>query len=105
MTATALRSQGTAVPARRNPLSMVKSIFFPVSPTYLLMVIPAIILFTFFIMYPAVQGAFWSFTNYVGYGSLQIHRSRQFQGGVRRPDHPGLLRVHAALRGRGVHRH
>jgi raffinose/stachyose/melibiose transport system permease protein len=72
MTATALPTQRAAVRARRNPLGMVKSIFFPVSPTYLLMVVPAIILFTFFIMYPAVLGAFWSFTNYVGYGGSKF---------------------------------
>jgi raffinose/stachyose/melibiose transport system permease protein len=72
MTATALPTQRTAVRAKRNPLGMVKSIFFPVSPTYLLMVVPAIILFTFFIIYPAVLGAFWSFTNYVGYGSSKF---------------------------------
>jgi raffinose/stachyose/melibiose transport system permease protein len=72
MTATALPTQRTAVRAKRNPLGMVKSIFFPVSPTYLLMVVPAIILFTFFIIYPAILGAFWSFTNYVGYGSSKF---------------------------------
>ena len=33
------------------------------------MVIPAIVLFTFFIIYPAVQGMFYSFTNFVGYGA------------------------------------
>jgi raffinose/stachyose/melibiose transport system permease protein len=72
MTATALSTQRAAVRARRNPLSLVKSIFFPVSPAYLLMVVPAIILFTFFIVYPAVLGAFWSFTNYVGYGGSKF---------------------------------
>jgi raffinose/stachyose/melibiose transport system permease protein len=72
MTATALPSQRTAVRAKRNPLSMAKKLFFPVAPTYLLMTIPAIVLFTFFIMYPAVQGAIWSFTNYVGYGSSKF---------------------------------
>jgi len=72
MTATALPSQRTAVRARRSPLSMAKKVFFPVAPTYLLMLIPAIVLFTFFIVYPAVQGAFWSFTNYVGYGSSKF---------------------------------
>jgi len=72
MTATALSTQRATVRARRNPLSLVKSIFFPVSPTYLLMVVPAIILFTFFIVYPAVLGAFWSFTNYVGYGGSKF---------------------------------
>ena len=50
-------------------LGAVKKIFFPVSPTYLFMVIPAIALFTFFIIYPAVVGMFYSFTNYVGYGT------------------------------------
>jgi raffinose/stachyose/melibiose transport system permease protein len=72
MTATALSTQRAAVRARRNPLSLVKSIFFPVSSAYLLMVVPAIILFTFFIVYPAVLGAFWSFTNYVGYGGSKF---------------------------------
>jgi raffinose/stachyose/melibiose transport system permease protein len=36
------------------------------------MIIPAILLFTFFIMYPAFQGALWSFTNYVGYGGSKF---------------------------------
>jgi raffinose/stachyose/melibiose transport system permease protein len=76
MAATALPSQPAAQPAavrpRRNPLSMLKSLFFPVAPTYLLMVVPAVLLFTFFIMYPAVQGAIWSFTNYVGYGASKF---------------------------------
>jgi raffinose/stachyose/melibiose transport system permease protein len=72
MTATALPAQGAAAPARRNPLRMLKSLFLPVAPAYLFMVIPAIMLFTFFIMYPAVQGALWSFTNYVGYGSSKF---------------------------------
>jgi raffinose/stachyose/melibiose transport system permease protein len=72
MTATALPSQRTAVRAKRNPLGMAKKLFFPVAPAYLLMTIPAIVLFTFFIVYPAVQGAIWSFTNYVGYGSSKF---------------------------------
>jgi raffinose/stachyose/melibiose transport system permease protein len=53
----------------RNPLGTLKKIFFPVAPTYLVMVIPVIVLFTFFIIYPAIQGMFYSFTNYVGYGA------------------------------------
>src|SRR5580693_2372855 len=72
MTATALPPPGAAARAPRNPLIMLKNLFFPVAPTYLLMVIPAIALFTFFIIYPAVQGAIWSFTNYVGYGSSKF---------------------------------
>src|ERR1700722_3092645 len=71
MTATALspernqrnqRNQGTA--------ARLKKIFFPVAPAHLLMLIPAILLFTFFIIYPAIQGMFYSFTNYVGYGTF-----------------------------------
>jgi raffinose/stachyose/melibiose transport system permease protein len=71
MAATAL-SQQAAVRAKRNPLRMLRSVFFPVAPAYLLMIIPAILLFTFFIIYPAVQGALWSFTNYVGYGTAKF---------------------------------
>jgi raffinose/stachyose/melibiose transport system permease protein len=59
----------TSAPAGRGPLAMMKKIFFPVAPAYLLMVIPAIVLFTFFIIYPTIQGMLWSFTNYVGYGT------------------------------------
>jgi raffinose/stachyose/melibiose transport system permease protein len=72
MTATALPSPQTAARARRNPLRMLKNLFFPVAPAYLLMIIPAIVLFTFFIIYPLVQGALWSFTNYVGYGASKF---------------------------------
>src|SRR5580693_1059315 len=72
MTATALPPPGAAARAPRNPLRMLKNLFFPVAPAYLLMIIPAILLFTFFIMYPAFQGALWSFTNYVGYGSSKF---------------------------------
>jgi raffinose/stachyose/melibiose transport system permease protein len=76
MAATALSSQPTSPPAavrtRRSPLLMLKNLFFPVAPTYLLMIIPAMALFTFFIIYPAVQGAIWSFTNYVGYGTSKF---------------------------------
>ena len=53
----------------RNPLGTLKKLLFPVAPAYLLMVIPAIALFTFFIIYPAINGMFYSFTNYVGYGA------------------------------------
>jgi raffinose/stachyose/melibiose transport system permease protein len=72
MAATALPSQQTAARAKRSPLRMLKNLFFPVAPTYLLMIIPAIVLFTFFIIYPAVQGALWSFTNFVGYGASKF---------------------------------
>ena len=71
MTATALPSQrtGTAARSKGGAFGKVKKLFFPVAPTYLFMVIPAIILFSFFIIYPAVVGMFYSFTNYVGYGA------------------------------------
>jgi raffinose/stachyose/melibiose transport system permease protein len=72
MAATALSSRQAADRARRSPLGVVKSLLFPVAPAYLLMIIPAILLFTFFIIYPAVQGAIWSFTNYVGYGTSKF---------------------------------
>ena len=74
MTATALPSQRTGTAARSRPsaLGKVKKIFFPVAPAYLFMIIPAIVLFTFFIIYPAVQGMFWSLTNYVGYGAWHV---------------------------------
>ena len=65
MTATSAPSRG----GLRNPLGTLKKIFFPVAPAYLLMIIPAIALFTFFIIYPAIDGMFYSFTNYVGYGA------------------------------------
>src|SRR6516225_8113369 len=70
MSATALPSQRTR--PKPGALSLLKSVFFPVAPTYLLMIIPAVLLFTFFIMYPAVQGAIWSFTNFVGYGTSRF---------------------------------
>ncbi len=62
----------TSAPSRGGPgnlLGTVKKLLFPVAPAYLLMVIPAIALFTFFIIYPAIDGMFYSFTNYVGYGA------------------------------------
>src|SRR5580700_2053775 len=72
MAATALSTQQAADRTSRSPLRLVKSLLFPVAPAYLLMIIPAILLFTFFIIYPAVQGAIWSFTNYVGYGTSKF---------------------------------
>jgi raffinose/stachyose/melibiose transport system permease protein len=62
----------TSAPSGRGPLGALKRLFFPVSPTYLLMIIPAIALFTFFIIYPTVNGMFYSFTDYVGYGAWKF---------------------------------
>jgi raffinose/stachyose/melibiose transport system permease protein len=74
MTATALPSPRTAAHSKPKPsaLRKLKALFFPVAPAYLLMIIPVIALFTFFIIYPAVQGGLWSFTNYVGYGTSKF---------------------------------
>jgi raffinose/stachyose/melibiose transport system permease protein len=58
--------------ATSNPLLRLKNLVFPASPTYLLMLIPAMLLFTFFIIYPAIEGGIWSFTNYVGYGTSKF---------------------------------
>jgi raffinose/stachyose/melibiose transport system permease protein len=85
MAATALPSQQTAARAKRSPLSMLKNLFFPAAPTYLLMIIPAIVLFTFFIVYPAVQGAVWSFTNYVGYGASKFVGFANYKAAVADP--------------------
>ncbi|HKJ55341.1 MAG TPA: sugar ABC transporter permease [Nitriliruptoraceae bacterium] len=38
-------------------------------PVYLAMLLPAVVLFTIFITFPAVVGMFYSFTNYAGYGT------------------------------------
>jgi raffinose/stachyose/melibiose transport system permease protein len=62
----------TSAPSGRGPLGALKRLFFPVSTTYLLMVIPAIALFTFFIIYPTINGMFYSFTDYVGYGAWKF---------------------------------
>src|SRR5580658_8365073 len=69
MTATALPSQRTEAQSRPGALNRLRKLFFPVAPAYLLMVIPAVALSTFFVIYPAIQGMFWRFTTYVGYGT------------------------------------
>jgi raffinose/stachyose/melibiose transport system permease protein len=43
-----------------------------VDPAYYVMLIPVVILFTLFITLPAVIGMFYSFTNYVGYGTWKF---------------------------------
>src|ERR1700748_581906 len=68
MTATALPSPRSAARSSRGALGKVKNMVFPGAAADLFMIIPAIVLFTFFIIYPAVVGMFYSFTNYVGYG-------------------------------------
>ena len=85
MTATALPSKQTAARSRPAALRKLKNLFFPVAPAYLLMVIPAILLFTFFIIYPAVQGTLWSFTNYVGYGTSKFIGFANYQAAFADP--------------------
>jgi raffinose/stachyose/melibiose transport system permease protein len=78
----------TSAPAGRGPQSPVnklKRLFFPVAPTYLFMIIPVIALFTFFIIYPAVQGMFYSVTNYVGYGTWHFVGLANYQAAFSDP--------------------
>src|SRR6516225_10925236 len=75
----------TAVRSKPSALRKLKTLFFPVAPAYLLMIIPAIALFTFFIIYPAIQGMFWSFTNYVGYGSWHFIGLANYQAAFADP--------------------
>jgi len=63
VTATTIRLQ----PAR-NAAQRMRLIFAPVAAPYLMMIIPAIVIFTLFITLPAIDGMFFSLTNYVGYG-------------------------------------
>ena len=85
MAATALPSQRTAARSKPGALRKLKNLFFPVAPAYLLMIIPAVLLFTFFIIYPAVQGMFWSFTNYVGYGTWKFIGLANYQAAFADP--------------------
>ena len=63
MTATTLRARPARGAAQRMRL-----LFAPVPTPYLLMISPAIVIFTLFITLPAIDGMFFSLTNYVGYG-------------------------------------
>ena len=85
MTATALPTQRAAVRSKPGVLRTVKNIIFPVAPAYLFMIIPAMALFTFFVIYPAVQGALWSFTNYVGYGNWHFIGLANYQAAFADP--------------------
>src|ERR1700676_5380146 len=79
----------TSAPSGRgpqNPLGTLKKLFFPVAPAYLFMIIPAILLFTFFIIFPAVDGMFYSFTNYVGYGTWYFIGFANFQAAFADPN-------------------
>lgn len=76
----------TPAPSGRGALGALKKLFFPVAPTYLFMIIPAILLFTFFIMFPAIQGLFYSFTNYVGYGAWHFVGLANYQAAFADPN-------------------
>lgn len=41
-------------------------------PTYLVMLLPVVVLFTVFITFPAVVGMFYSLTNYAGFGNWEF---------------------------------
>jgi raffinose/stachyose/melibiose transport system permease protein len=43
-----------------------------VEPAYFIMLLPAVVLFTLFITFPALVGMFYSITNYAGYGEWQF---------------------------------
>jgi raffinose/stachyose/melibiose transport system permease protein len=43
-----------------------------VEPAYFVMLLPAVVLFTLFITFPALVGMFYSITNYAGYGEWQF---------------------------------
>jgi raffinose/stachyose/melibiose transport system permease protein len=60
--ASTTRSGSETAPGRRRP----------VPRTYYLMLFPALALFTFFITLPALAGALFSLTNYVGFGDWEF---------------------------------
>jgi raffinose/stachyose/melibiose transport system permease protein len=66
----------TAVkPLRRAKADTPAEVKFPrrrVEATYLVMLLPVVLLFTLFITVPALVGVFYSFTNYQGYGNWKF---------------------------------
>lgn len=48
------------------------------NPTYLLMALPAVVLFFVFHTYPAIQGILYSFTNFKGYGDFDFVGLRNY---------------------------
>jgi raffinose/stachyose/melibiose transport system permease protein len=63
-TATTTRAVGTAPAPRARPTRTRKRI----NPTFYWMVVPAVVLFFVFHSIPVLQGIFYSFTDYAGYG-------------------------------------
>ena len=60
------RSGGVPVAAAAEPRPR------RVEPAYFVMLLPAVVLFTLFITFPALVGMFYSITNYAGYGEWQF---------------------------------
>ena len=64
-----------ATPAQRAKAQAQPEVTFPrkrVEATYLVMLLPVVLLFTLFITVPALVGVFYSFTNYQGYGNWKF---------------------------------
>ena len=64
-----------ATPAQRTRTRERIEVTFPrkrVETTYLVMLLPVVVLFTLFITVPAIIGMFYSFTNYEGYGTWKF---------------------------------
>jgi raffinose/stachyose/melibiose transport system permease protein len=64
-----------ATTARRSAVRDRAEVKFPhkrVERTYLVMLLPVVLLFTLFITLPALIGLFYSFTNYQGYGDYKF---------------------------------
>lgn len=80
MTATTLRLR----PAR-GATQRIRLLFAPVPTPFLLMIIPAIVIFTLFITLPAIDGMFFSLTNYVGYGHWKFIGFANYQAALSDP--------------------
>jgi raffinose/stachyose/melibiose transport system permease protein len=59
-------------PSGRGALRRIRQVIAPVPAPFLFMIIPAIVIFTLFITLPALDGMFFSLTNYVGYGAWKF---------------------------------
>ncbi|PJJ70768.1 raffinose/stachyose/melibiose transport system permease protein [Diaminobutyricimonas aerilata] len=57
-----------------------------IEPIYYLFLVPALLLFTGFVVVPAVIGIFYSFTDYVGYGSWSLLGLRNYTALFSDPD-------------------
>src|SRR4051794_32589796 len=61
-----------AVPSRPSASPPANPRSHRVDPTYWVMLVPVLALFTLFITIPALIGVYYSFTNYVGYGAYKF---------------------------------